>query len=350
MRFFRRLAALVIGFVFFMAGFLKLQDPVGAGLVVEEYYKFLHLGFLSFSANFVGTALALFETLLGAALITGVWRKTVALASLIVLFFFTGLTLVLLIANPNMDCGCFGEAIHLTHFQSFLKNVVLCLLWIAAFVPFKNLQGTAKINYVGFGVTAVSVCLFCLVSVLSIPMLDFTPYAPGTEIQGSDGYYSDQAQFLSFCDATGSYVDEMAVEGNVLVLSVHTPQRLSKRQWTRLENLVSGAERTGYTPLLLLGCSPEGFDFPDGESQLAGYAYFADRRTLMTLNRSNGGSTFISDGQIVAKWAALSPPGEALLSELGGMDSTEALIAQSSPRKIKAQAFLLYVFAVMLLL
>jgi uncharacterized membrane protein YphA (DoxX/SURF4 family) len=122
MRTIRRVSAIVIGFVFFLAGVLKLMDPVGSALVVEEYLKFLHIGFLSGLSGAIGVGMALLETLLGAALITGVWRKVTAIATGVMLGAFTILTLVLYIRNPNMDCGCFGEALHLTHLQSFQER------------------------------------------------------------------------------------------------------------------------------------------------------------------------------------------------------------------------------------
>ena len=74
----RRLCAIVIGLVFFLAGLLKLQDPVGAGLVVKEYFNFFHLSFLSGASVYVAVALALLETLCGAALIAGVRRAFTA--------------------------------------------------------------------------------------------------------------------------------------------------------------------------------------------------------------------------------------------------------------------------------
>ena len=119
----RRFCGFIAGFIFYISGIVKLLDPVGAGLVMDEYYNFLHLGFLDFSAKFMGTAFAFAETLIGTALITGVWRKITAIAAFAFQGFFTFLTLLLVIFNPEMDCGCFGEAIHLTHWQTFLKNI-----------------------------------------------------------------------------------------------------------------------------------------------------------------------------------------------------------------------------------
>ena len=124
----KRFCGFITGMVFFLSGIVKLMDPVGAGLVMKEYYDFLHRGFLAFSSKMMGVAFALAETLVGVALITGVWRKTTAMIALVMQGFFTFLTLLLVIFNPQMDCGCFGEAIHLTHWQTFFKNLILLAL------------------------------------------------------------------------------------------------------------------------------------------------------------------------------------------------------------------------------
>jgi hypothetical protein len=78
------------------------------------------------------------EASTGAALVSGVFRKTTAIVTSALILFFTVITLILWIANPVMDCGCFGEAIHLTHGQTLLKNLVLVALALIAFIPFQN--------------------------------------------------------------------------------------------------------------------------------------------------------------------------------------------------------------------
>ena len=110
---FRRFCALLIGLVFFLSGVLKLMDPVGTALKMVEYFKFLHLDFLIPAAKGLGTALSLLEAVVGAALVSGIARKLSAVIVLTLILFFSGLTLALYLRNPDMDCGCFGEAFHL---------------------------------------------------------------------------------------------------------------------------------------------------------------------------------------------------------------------------------------------
>ena len=78
--------------------------------------------------------------------------------------------------------------------------------------------------------------------------------------------------------------------------------------------------------------------------------YFADRKKLLTLNRSNGGATYLDDGLIVAKWSRRRLPDRDKLAALSGEDAAESLLTENNGSRLKFQAFLLYVFAVMLLL
>ena len=353
MRVIRRISAVLIGFVLFLAGVLKLMDPVGARLVVEEYLKFMHLDFLTGISGLIGSGMALLETLLGAALITGVWRKVVAVFTGVVLGFFTILTFFLYLRNPRMDCGCFGEAIHLTHLQSLLKNVVLIVLWAIACLPLRKQEQTRKIKYVSFPIVAISVCLFLLYSSLSIPLVEFTPFKAGTELmlpEDIEDPTDENAPTLSLSDAAGEYVDEMLMEGDLLAVSVYAPEKLGPQEWEKIENLMRNAAGLGYTPLVLAASTPEAMEETVSSPGILSATYFADRKKLLTLNRSNGGAAYIQDGLIVTKWGIRRLPDEQKLAELASIDVTESLLAENNGDRLKFQAFLLYVFAVMLLL
>lgn len=339
MRTVRRIAAFLIGFVFFVAGILKLMDPVGASLVVEAYLRFLHLPFLMFGSKFLGVALALLETVTGAALVTGVWKIPVAIVSGIMLAFFTLLTLAIFIFNPEMDCGCFGEAVHLTHAQSFYKNLILDGLWALSFIPFKKQEPVRKIKHVSFSIAVVSVLLFTLWSVLSIPMMDFTDRALGEDID---------IPHFSFYDANGEYCDSLAVSGNVMLVSVYDVKAMDEKAWGRTAEFFDEVSSNGINALLLTASVPD--NIVGIPQSLLSSVYFGDRKEYMTLNRSNGGATYVSDGLIVQKWASRSLPDSEHLQWLLETDPTEAMMRTSSSSRLRVQGFLLYVFAVMLLL
>ena len=345
----RRFCAFITGFSFFVSGVLKLIDPVGAGLVIDEYLSFMHMSFLGVLSKPMGTMLAFAETAIGAALVTGVWRKATAIAAAAFMCFFTLLTLVLVIFNPEMDCGCFGEAIHLTHMQTFLKNIVLCMLLAGAFLPFRDLGGPKPRKYAAFGITAASMAAFTIYSLLHIPVVDFTDYRAGSFLQSAESSYSDidgdayEAVFiyekdgirksfgleelpdstwtfisteaeskegyrdtsvpLSFFDAGGTYHDNEAAHGKVMAIAIHDPHMKAKK-WVRIMKFADNAENAGFHVLMLAASSGEliGEELediaPDLARQIKERLFYSDYKTLITAVRSNGGAIYINDGMI----------------------------------------------------
>lgn len=397
----RRFCAFLTGFVFFASGVLKLIDPTGAGLVMKEYFSFMHLGFLDFAAMPLGFALAFAETVIGAALITGVWRKATAIAASVFMAFFTLLTTALVIFNPEMDCGCFGEAIHLTHMQTFLKNIVLCLLLAGAFLPFRELGTPKPRKYVSFGITAASIAALGTYALLYLPPADFTDYSCGTFLQSADTPYGDtdgdayEAVFiyekdgarqsfglgdlpdstwtfvstetvqtgggqdtapLSFYGADGIYHDGEAAHGKVLAVTVHDPD-ISVKKWSRIIRFAEDAEEAGFRVFVLASSDPLASGSrlaktgsPVLQKKVAGRTFFSDYKTLITADRSNGGAIYISDGMISAKWAYRSLPDKGALEKLYGMEAGEFMAERSTRTNLSFQGFMLYVCAVMLLL
>lgn len=401
----RRLCAFIIGIVFLVAGIFKLLDPVGAGLVMEGYFRFFHVTFLLPAAKAVAVTLALAESFLGAAMISGVWRKQVAIASSALIVFFTLLTLALAIFNPVSltDCGCFGEVIHLTNFQTFLKNLVLLALAMTAFLPFKNFGKNKRRKYVSFAIVSASVIAFTAYSLSSIPMVDYTEFTPGCELLASDGDddgdipgnykatiiyekngqegafdldnlpdstwtyvrtetilingadIEDNKPSLSFTDQYGNYLDETATVGNVLVISVYAPRKVKGKVWTRIADAVEGASTAGFTPLLLASTTMADFNnLPEITSEdrdrLSESLRFSDQKTLVTLNRSNGGATWFNDGQLIRKFSNGKLPSAEDMTDMSDDDPTEEMLHKSTKNRLRFQGFILYVFALLLIL
>ena len=395
----RRFCGFVTGFVFFISGVLKLIDPVGAGLVMEEYFSFLHIGFMDFAAKPAGVLLAFAESVIGTAMITGIWRKASAVASLSFQGFFTLLTLLLVIFNPQMDCGCFGEAIHLTHMQTFIKNIVLLTLLILAYVPMRNLGGPKRRKYVSFSLVTISLMVFTIYSWAYIPMVDFTDFKPESILAASRSNINEEDMYeavfvyekdgqkkaftlehlpdstwtfvstetimkdefrkegvsLSFYDPEGAYHDEEAAEGKVLVISVYEPDKM-KRRWSETARRIIYAEKAGFHTILLTAAAPEKMQdimsglSPEERETISNHMYFSDFKTLVTLNRSNGGVTFFNEGTLIAKWAYRAFPDNEKLEELYHENPMESSINNKNKGSLSFQGFLLYTFAVMLLL
>lgn len=387
---FRRFCAFVLGAVFLISGILKLMDPVGSEFIMKSYFSFLHIGFMDFSAKFFGVAFALTEAVLGAALMSGVWRKVVGIAVVALTTFFTLLTLVLLIFNPVMDCGCFGEAIHLTHLQTFVKNVILCALCCGAFIPMRELDRPVKVKYVSFALTACSLVALLIYSMVALPLKDYTVFHPGAMLQAAaDEQYKDFSEpefiyekdgvtqafsldalpdsswsfvdsrirqddfaagtVLTLTDDAGEYCDSLATKGNVLVVSAY--RKLSAGRIEGIESLVADARAVGLTPIVLVPSDDVLAAASEKHAALEdGLVYYSDYKTLATLNRSNGGATWISDGQIVRKWSYTLRPSSEKLSAALAEDPTALALETQSKGSLALQSFLLYIFAVLLLL
>ena len=347
MRAINKIAAFILGSVFFLSGILKLMDPLGTSLIVSSYLSFLHLGFLQFASGLLACIFPLVECILGSAMILGVFRKPTGIAVLALQVFFTLLTLLLVIFNPQMDCGCFGEAIHLTHTQSFIKNLILLALWALAFLPLrKETPAPRKSKYIGFALVGVSVLLFLLYSSLSLPLIDFTPLKSGVELYSESEFEGEE---ISVMDSQGEYADSVLTEGKVLAISVYELSKVTPKTWQKISSLVSEASSLGYSPVLLLSSSVAQAQSSVSDN-LLGISYFCDKKTLMTLNRSNAGVSYISDGLITAKWSRHSLPDSQDLESIAAEDAADVILSRSQPASLKLQCFLLYVFAVMLLL
>lgn len=377
----KRFCGFAVGFVFFISGLLKLVDPVGAGLVMKEYFKFLHLGFLEGLSLPSGVAFALAETIVGAGLITGVWRKIIAAAAVGLQSMFTILTLLLVIFKPEMDCGCFGEAIHLTHGETFIKNIILLSLLLIYFIPIKYLGQTRKKKYVSFALVSLSSIAFAIYSLMYIPMADFTDFRPGAVVNNESNM--DEAAFeatfvyskdgkeerfslenlpdstwtfvrtdtspvtedgqgsarISIYDNAGNYADSLITKGKVMIVSLYKGS-LSEKDIRTIREFLDNAKTAGFSPILLTsGVETHGLE-----------SYNCDYKTLITLNRSNGGATYLEDGYIIRKWAERTLPAPEELATISDEDPTDTFIGRDTRTSLAFQGFLLYVFAVMLLL
>ncbi len=323
MRFLRGLCRVLFALTFIFSGVLKLLDPVGTGLIVHEYLSFMHLDFLDSGAIVLGIALATLEFLIGICVLSGLRLRIVAWVALILTAFFTVLTFYLMRFNPISDCGCFGEAIHLTNTQTFIKNVVLLVLAILIFLGRKRATrvAPAPLEWVFIALFALVGLSVALRALATIPQVDFTAYRVGssldelaqenqarfetTFIYTKDGH-TEEFTLDNLPDDSWTYLDSKTVqlggstrmaqvdftldqmEGPVLAVSVHHPDALRAENVERIEAFRTAALAAGIQPVV----------YGPTETYET-----ADWKSLLTLNRSNGGAVYFNDGTIVAKWA-----------------------------------------------
>lgn len=323
MRLLRGFCRIVFALTFILSGALKLVDPVGTGLIITEYLSFMHLDFLLPAATGLGIGLSVLEFTLGICVLIGLRMKIVAWVALVLTAVFTGLTLYLMLYNPISDCGCFGEAIHLTNTQTFFKNLILLALALFIFLNRKRATrvAPAALEWVFVGMFAVAGLYVALRALATIPQVDFTAYRVGSSLDElaqentaryeTTFFYAKDGQVREFAldelpDESWTYLESRTVQvggstrmaqvdfrleqmqGPVLAVSVYDPASLSARQQERIEAFRQAALHQGYEVEVY------------GPAE--GYRT-ADRKSLMTLNRSNGGAVYFNDGTVVAKWA-----------------------------------------------
>lgn len=184
MRLVKNLCRIIVGIVFIYSGFVKGIDPLGSDYKFTDYFNAFGMGWMNATTLFFSFALSLVEFLIGIALLFNLWVSRMAWGSLLFMAFFTPLTLVLALTNPVSDCGCFGDAMILTNWQTFWKNIILLLLAIMIFMYRKEYKSSLPLvgqfsflALAGAGMLCLSV--YCY---RHLPVLDFRPYAVGKNI------------------------------------------------------------------------------------------------------------------------------------------------------------------------
>ncbi|MGE9937853.1 BT_3928 family protein [Butyricimonas virosa] len=184
MRLVKNLCRIIVGIVFIYSGFVKGIDPLGSDYKFTDYFNAFGMGWMNATTLFFSFALSLVEFLIGIALLFNLWVSRMAWGSLLFMAFFTPLTLVLALTNPVSDCGCFGDAMILTNWQTFWKNIILLLLAIMIFMYRKEYKSSLPL--VGqFSFLALAEAGMLCLSVYCyrhLPVLDFRPYAVGKNI------------------------------------------------------------------------------------------------------------------------------------------------------------------------
>jgi len=174
-----------VGVLFIFSGLIKANDPLGFGYKLQEYFDVFHMSFLGPFATGIAIFLCVLEIVLGALLLFGFWGKKVATGLLAIIIFFTFLTFVSAAFEVVTSCGCFGDAIPLTPWQSFSKDLVLLVLIIYLFIhrakilPLTSNEGQQKVGLIA--VAALSV-IFSIYTYTYLPILDFLPYKIGASL------------------------------------------------------------------------------------------------------------------------------------------------------------------------
>ncbi|UIR56428.1 DoxX family protein [Sphingobacterium sp. SRCM116780] len=178
-------ARLFTGLLFIFSGFIKANDPTGFGYKLEEYFHVFHLDALNDYATTIAVVICAFEIILGVWLLLGFYKRLVAWGLLLLIIFFTFLTFYSAFFEVVTSCGCFGDAIPLTPWQSFGKDLVLLVLILIIFIYRNQINPLIKNSFSrGLLATVTAVISFGIgiYTVNYLPFIDFLPYKVGNNI------------------------------------------------------------------------------------------------------------------------------------------------------------------------
>lgn len=194
---------IVTGLLFIFSGFIKANDPTGFGYKLEEYFHVFGTPFLNDYAVAIAVVICGLEILLGALLLLGFWGRTVAWGLLLLILFFTFLTFYSAFFEVVTSCGCFGDAIPLTPWQSFGKDLVLLLLILIIFINREQIRPLVSDRYTQSIITVVVVVISLGIGIYTLnflPFIDFLPYKKGNNLPKlmtlPEGQVGDQYEII----------------------------------------------------------------------------------------------------------------------------------------------------------
>jgi uncharacterized membrane protein YphA (DoxX/SURF4 family) len=339
-----------VGGLFIFSGLIKLNDPIGTKIKMEEYFYVFGEDFGSFFELFIpisleiGMFLIVLEVVLGVAILINYKMEKTTVVLLVLMVFFTFLTFYSAVFDKVTDCGCFGDAIKLTPWQSFIKDVILMFFVVHLFWYRKKYQPVlySKEGFsVVLGATLISIFLG-IYAVRHLPFIDFRAYRignnipeqmkpeeqaiieyvfekDGKEVKSSkflteaEGYKYLRADVLN-ADKTVPKITDYAVstvdgddatqstfEGTKLLFIIYDVNKASVSNMDKIKELVKGLD--GKVDMMALTASgTEQFEAFRHEQQFAVPYFFADATVLKTIVRSNPGITLWVNGTVKGMW------------------------------------------------
>lgn len=345
---------IVLAATFILSGFTKVIDPWGTALKVDEYLTIYGLETLMSASMLFSIWLCGAELMMGCMLLFKVRIRLISIFALISMFFFTVLTFLSATVLPVEDCGCFGEALKLSPWQTFFKNLVLLPLAVVVWwryrpdriFAFKPLEIVLTVLFFLF---SMGLGYYCYIH---LPLIDFLPYKVGVNIReamqepaetigktetvliyrdretGRERSFSlDEtewqdtlrwewvdtrmltdaptirplvSEFALRDNGSDATDDVLAVRGRLYMLCVTSFDRLPERCIRRMAALVARAAEEGAQVVCLTPYPLDGetwYDFGTGEV----HCYNIDASTMRTMLRARNGVVVLDDGTITAK-------------------------------------------------
>ena len=320
------IARLLLALTFILSGFVKAVDPLGTQYKIHDYLAAIGLASIvpDFGTLASSVILSATEFLLGICLLFAIRRRLVSKILVVLMTVMTLLTLWLAIDDPVTDCGCFGDALVLTNWQTFWKNVVL--LAAALIVWRYPLDMPRLISESNQWIVMNYSAFFILViiagrSLYTLPQFDFRPYHVGTNLREGwqrmmEGEDSPYTEFFIESTDEGEDITEAVLgsQGYTFLLVAPHLENANDSQFDRLNSIYEYCLENGYQFYCLTASTQRGIgrwqDITGAEYPFCN----TDETTLKTVIRSNPGLLLLNDGVIIRKWSHNTLPSD---EELG---------------------------------
>lgn len=368
---------IVTGLLFIFSGLIKANDPIGFGYKLQEYFHVFGTDFLNDYAMYMAVVICGLEIVLGALLLLGFWGRTVAWGLLLLILFFTFLTFYSAFFEVVTSCGCFGDAIPLTPWQSFIKDLILLALIAVIFINRKHVTPVTSDKYTQNIVTVAVIIISLGIGIYTVnflPFIDFLPYKKGNYLpelmtlpEGEEGdqyeivyrlrhkasgeekkvsdsvYLADEIwkdenweiigesesrlvkkgytipiPDLLISDANGEDFTAQIVENpyyNIVIVSWDLNQANMDALGQINALLMNAAENYNIRSVLLTANSTQDAERISDELRLLAEVFYADAVPLKSMVRANPGVLLMQNGIVIDKWHYNALPSFETLEE-----------------------------------
>ena len=304
------LSRIFVGAMFIFSGFVKLVDPIGSQYKFEEYFSegVLNLEFLIPYALPFSIVLIIVEIMLGVSLLLGYKSKITTLSLLGITTIFLFLTWYSAYYNKVTDCGCFGDAIKLTPWETFWKNVLLIGLILILLIGVKNIKAlfSKRINTSLIILSFVSFSYIIFHVLNHLPIIDFRAYAVGKNITEGmqfpeDGSIPPVHDFM-LEDTQNDLAPEILKMDKVLLIIVYNASKSDNKGFIEIKNIADKAISEGYNVYGVSASFEDDLILIQNNYDLPFDFLFCDETTLKTMLRANPGVITLNKGTVTGKW------------------------------------------------
>ena len=349
------ISRIALSIVFIFSGFVKAIDPLGSAYKFHDYFDAFHIEFLEPIALPLAIILSSLEFIIGFALFMGVRMKIASRLVTLFMVIFTLLTLYIAIKNPVTDCGCFGDALILTNWQTFKKNLVLMLFVALVYIyrdRFTQLYATIT-EWIIVIAGIVFIVILSIHCTRHLPIMDFRPYNIGTyipekmivpedapaDIYKTYLYYEKDNVVKEFTeenypwdDTTWKFVDSKSIlvkkgyEPPIHDFNITSPggeditdlvlqdqdysfllisyeiEKANREVFLLFKMLKDSLQQENFSFYCLTSSPSEEMESIRKEYNVNYNCYATDEITLKTIIRSNPGLVLLKEGMIIGKW------------------------------------------------